>query len=98
VSRSRKSTRSNSGRSHLTSGGDGGFIRSEETKQKMSIASKGKPKSEEHKRNMSKSHKYRKHNKHSEESKRKMSVSKKGKKLSEYHKKRISENHWTKKI
>lgn len=42
---------------NLTEGGEGnvGMKHSEETKQKMSAASKGKPKSEEHKQNLSKS-------------------------------------------
>ena len=74
------------------------FIRTEETKQKMSFAHKGKLFSEEHKKKIGEAHKG-KH--HSEETKLKMSEANKGKggtkgrhwKLSEETKRHMSESH-----
>ena len=59
----------------------------EETKEKMSLARKGKPLSEEHKRKIGESNKGKKL---SEETKEKLSKSHLGKKLSEETKKKIS--------
>jgi len=64
----------------------------DETKRKMSAASKGKKKSEEHRRKMSVAQKGKTQGPCSEETKRKISESKKGKKLSEEHKRKIRES------
>jgi hypothetical protein len=84
---------------NLTWGGDGGVL-SEETKQKISIATKGKKKperTEEHKRKI---RELKTGRKHTEESKLKMSLSHKGKpsgglgrRHSEEAKKKMSEAH-----
>lgn len=70
---------------NLTDGGDGhlGFIMTEETKQKLSEANKGKTLSEETKQKLRKPK--------TEETKQKISEAKKGKTFSEEHKQKISE-------
>ena len=70
---------------NLTDGGDGhlGFIMSEETKQKLSEANKGKTLSEETKQKLRKPK--------TEETKQKLSEAKKGKTFSEEHKQKLSE-------
>ena len=70
---------------NLTDGGDGhlGFIMTEETKQKLSEANKGKTLSEETKQKLRKPK--------TEETKQKISEAKKGKTLSEETKQKISE-------
>lgn len=72
---------------NLTDGGDGhlGFIMTEETKQKLSEANKGKTLSEETKQKLRKPK--------TEETKQKISEAKKGKTLSEEHKQKLSESH-----
>jgi len=88
---------------NLTSGGKGGFKHNESTKQKMSKASKGKPKSLEARRKMSEARKgkpaHNKGKKHTEEAKRKMSEAKrdyvpwiKGRNHTEESKKKMSES------
>jgi group I intron endonuclease len=72
-----------------------GLKLSEETKNKMSEASKGKPKSEEHKKKISNLHKGKKH---SEETKLKMSDIRKGKKHSEETKLKMSDTRKGKKL
>ena len=71
---------------------------SEETKKKISMAIKGKPKSEEMKKKLSETNKQRRGSdcsfygkKHTEETKRKMSEANKGKKFSEEHKQKMKE-------
>lgn len=86
---------------NLTDGGDGhlGFIMTEETKQKLSEAKKGKTLSEEHKRKLSEATKKQlvekgvpfKGKHHSPESRQKISVAMKCKTFSEEHKQKISE-------
>ena len=75
---------------NLTDGGDGhlGFIMTEETKQKLSEAKKGKTFSKEHKQKLSEA---KKGKTFSKEHKQKLSEAKKGKTLSEEHKQKISE-------
>ena len=70
---------------NLTNGGDGhlGFIMTEETKQKLSEANKGKTLSEETKQKLRKPK--------TEETKQKLSEAKKGKTFSEEHKQKLSE-------
>ena len=72
---------------NLTDGGDGhlGFIMTEETKQKLSEANKGKTLSEETKQKLRKPK--------TEETKQKLSEAKKGKTFSEEHKQKLSEAH-----
>ncbi|MDR2923426.1 MAG: hypothetical protein LBU85_08820 [Treponema sp.] len=76
------------------SGGDGG-IPNAETRKKLSLASKGKPKSEEHRRNIGEAKKGEKHpfyGKHfSEEYRRKMSDAQKGKVFTEEHRRKLRE-------
>jgi group I intron endonuclease len=82
----------------MIGGGDGNtekkWYLSEETKQKMSEAQKGKTLSEKHKRKLSISHlgliSGNKGKHHSEETKLKISEAHKGKTLSEEHKRKIS--------
>jgi group I intron endonuclease len=66
-----------------------GFKHTEESKKKMSLATKAKPFSEEHRKNLSKAtaeaNRRRTGMKHSEETKAKMSAARIGKKLSEEH-------------
>ena len=75
---------------NLTDGGDGhlGFIMTEETKQKLSEAKKGKTFSKEHKQKLSEA---KKGKTLSEEHKQKISEAKKGKTLSEETKQKISD-------
>lgn len=70
-----------------TTGGEGGFIRSEETKRKISLSKIGKSLSEKHKNNISVSNTGKTRTK---ETRHKMSVSQKGKPKSEETKKKIS--------
>ena len=77
------------GYNSTTGGGNG--IRSEEAKQRMSEAQKGKTKSEETKRKMSKAKKGKPRKSFSEEHKQKISESKKDKPRSEETKRKISE-------
>jgi NUMOD3 motif len=80
-----------------TDGGDGvsGFVRSEETKQKLSEAGKGRTHSEETRKKISESQKGRTL---SEETRKKMSESLKGKKHSEESKKKMSESKKAKRL
>ena len=70
-----------------TTGGDGGWVFSKETKRKLSLANKGKKLSEETKRKISIGNKGKKL---SEETKIKMSIAKKGKKMSEEARRNMS--------
>ena len=82
---------------NLTSGGDGGYIRSEETLEKMRLANEGKTLSDETKAKISeasqgeKNHFYGRH--HTEESKAKMSAAQKGKVISPETRAKMSEAH-----
>ena len=82
-----------------TDGGEGssGFIHSEESKRKLSIAGKGKTLSEETRRKISEAHKGGNHYLYgktpSEETKRKMRESRKGRIFSDETKRKISEAH-----
>lgn len=75
---------------NITKGGEGtnGLKHSEETRKKLSEINKGKPLSEEHRKNISKS---LKGHEVSEETKQKMSETKKGRIFTEEHKQKISE-------
>src|SRR5271157_1131964 len=72
---------------NLTSGGENGYIVSDETKEKISKVFLGKPKSEEHKEKLRQANL----GKHlSEETKEKISKANLGKKQSEEHKEKLS--------
>ena len=81
----------------IAAGGYGPKKHSEETKEKIGAAQRGKPKTEEHKRKMSESAKIQQQNrrdngwKMSEESKKRISESKTGKRLSNEHSEKIRE-------
>ena len=82
---------------NLTSGGDGGYIRTEETLEKMRLANEGRTLSEETRAKISaanqgeNNHFYGK--KHTEESKAKMSAAQKGKVISPETRAKMSEAH-----
>lgn len=81
---------------NLTSGGDGrcsGFMVSKETREKLSIASKGKKRSEEHKKKISEANTGNKHcvgRKYSDETKEKMSIASKKRMNNDEIKKELS--------
>lgn len=79
---------------NLTAGGDGssGYTKTEETRRKLSVANKGKRRTEEQKARLI-GNKYNLGNKRTEESKQKMSAALKGKRFSEEHKAKLSESH-----
>ena len=78
---------------NMTDGGDGvaGLVVSQETRDKLSVARKGKPHSEEHKRNNAEARRGKSRPPHTEETRKKMSESKKGKSKSEETRKKMSE-------
>lgn len=75
---------------NCTDGGGGclGYLHSEETREKLSIANRGKKRTEETKRKISEARKGRKH---TEEAKKKLSEINRGKRLSEDAKRKLSE-------